>query len=62
MADFQVTLTAEERQHLADLPERTQKGTRVEVHRTRTPGYREPVPPDEDSHVHLPDNLRRPSA
>jgi hypothetical protein len=43
MAEVHVTLTAEERQFLADLLEILLKDTRVEEHRTRSPGYREHV-------------------
>ena len=48
MAEFQLTVTAEEREYLRDLLERTLKETRVEEHRTRTPTYREHVLHQED--------------
>ncbi len=48
MGELQVTLTADERQYLRDLLERTLKDTRVEEHRTRTPTYRERVLHQED--------------
>ena len=48
MGELQVTLTADERQYLWDLLERTLKETRVEEHRTRTPTYRERVLHQED--------------
>ena len=43
MAEFQLTLTAEERQYLVDLLNVAMKERRVEEHRTRTPLYRENV-------------------
>jgi hypothetical protein len=43
MFDTPLTLTAEERQFLADLLKRELKETRIEEHRTRTPLYRESV-------------------
>ena len=43
MNEFQLTLTAEERQYLVDLLKTVLKDTRVEEHRTRTPLYRESV-------------------
>jgi hypothetical protein len=47
MAEFQLTLTDDERQCLLDLLERTLKDARVEEHRTRAPLYRELVVRDE---------------
>jgi hypothetical protein len=43
MSEFQLTLTAEERQYLTELLATVLKDTRVEEHRTRTPLYREGV-------------------
>ena len=43
MAEFQVTLTAEERAYLLDLLKRAVKEMLIEEHRTRTPTYREHV-------------------
>jgi len=57
-----VTLTAEERQYLLDLLERTLKDTRVEEHRTRTPAYREFVLHQEHLAQGLLDKLRQPTA
>ena len=48
MAEFQLTVTAEERQYLLDHLAQTLKETRVEEHRTRTPSYREHVLHQED--------------
>ena len=41
MAEYQLTLSTEERDFLADLLEKMLKDTRVEEHRTRAPSYRE---------------------
>ncbi len=41
MTELQMTLTAEERDCLAEILQTTLKETRVEEHRTRTPSYRE---------------------
>jgi hypothetical protein len=41
MAEYQLTLSTEERDFLADLLEKMLKDTRVEEHRTRSPSYRE---------------------
>ncbi len=60
MADLQVTVTAEERQYLLDLLERTLKDTLVEEHRTRTPSYREHVLREEEMILRLRDKLGRP--
>lgn len=43
MAEFQLTLTADERECLTDLLETALKETRREEHRTRAPLYREHV-------------------
>jgi hypothetical protein len=43
MADFQLTLTVEEREFLVGLLESAHKETLVEEHRTRAPMYREHV-------------------
>jgi hypothetical protein len=43
MADFTLTLSENERAELLRLLEESLKDTRVEVHRTHTPGYRENV-------------------
>lgn len=41
MADFQMTLTAEERQFLSEFLKQLLHDTRIEEHRTRTLSYRE---------------------
>jgi hypothetical protein len=43
MTEFQLGLSPEERQYLADLLKAVLKDTRVEEHRTRTPLYRESI-------------------
>jgi hypothetical protein len=43
MADTQLTLTAQEREHLVDLLEAALRETKIEEHRTRTPSFREVV-------------------
>jgi hypothetical protein len=48
MADLQLTLTAEEREYLANLLETMLKEKRVEEHRTRTLTYRQYVVHEED--------------
>lgn len=48
MGDFQLTLSDEERQWLADFLTRTLKAKRVEEHRTRAPGYRDIVLQEEN--------------
>jgi hypothetical protein len=53
MAEFQLTLTAEEREYLVRLLEFTLKDKRVEEHRTRTLSYRENVVREEDVIVGL---------
>ncbi len=60
MADVQLTLTAEEREFLANLLELTLKDTRVEEHRTRTPSYRELVLQREELIEQLLTKLERP--
>jgi transposase len=53
MAEFALTLTAEERAYLAELLKEILKETRVEEHRTRTPLYRQNVVHKEDMVVDL---------
>jgi hypothetical protein len=43
MGEIHLTMTAEEREYLAELLETVLKTTRVEQHRTRTPAYRKYV-------------------
>ena len=43
MADFQLTINAEECKYLQDLLEVTLKEMQVEEHRTRTPSFRQHV-------------------
>jgi len=62
MADLQVMLTADERQYLQDLLERTLKETRIEEHRTRKPSYREHVIHQEDLIQSLLNKLGPPAA
>jgi hypothetical protein len=62
MAEFQLTLAAEERQFLVELLERSLKETRVEEHRTRKPTYREFVLHQEDLLQSLLNKLASPSA
>ncbi len=62
MAEFQLSVTAEEREYLRDLLERTLKETRVEEHRTRTPTYRERVLHQEDLIQAVLKKLGAPSA
>ncbi len=53
MAEFSLTLTAEERAYLAELLKEILKEVRVEEHRTRTPLYRQNVVHKEDMVVDL---------
>lgn len=53
MSDVQLSLTADERNYLADLLQTTLKNTRIEEHRTRTPTYREHVVHQEELIVGL---------
>jgi hypothetical protein len=48
MAELQLTLTAEEREYLANMLEMMLKEKRVEEHRTRTLTYRQYVVHEED--------------
>lgn len=48
MNEFDLTLSASERECLIEVLERALKETRVEEHRTRTPSYREHVVERED--------------
>jgi hypothetical protein len=43
MAEFQLVLNAQEKEYLLNLLKAALGETRVEVHRTHTPGYREQV-------------------
>jgi len=62
MSEFQLTLTGEERQYLADLLRMVLKDTRVEEHRTRTPLYRESILHQESMIVDLLKKLGQPPA
>jgi hypothetical protein len=48
MAEFQLTLTDDERQYLCELLTQTLKVKQVEEHRTRVLGYRELVQREEE--------------
>ncbi|HXG10907.1 MAG TPA: hypothetical protein VNK04_14200 [Gemmataceae bacterium] len=61
MAEFQLSLTAEERDYLVELLELTLKETRIEEHRTRTPSYRQHVLRQEDLIVSLLSKLGKPA-
>jgi hypothetical protein len=60
MFDNPITLTAEERQYLADLLKVRLKEARIEEHRTRTPLYRENVLHQETMIVNLLNKLGQP--
>jgi hypothetical protein len=59
MADFTLVLNERERQELLRLLEQSLKDTRVEVHRTHTPGYRENVQLEEALLRGLLDKVRQ---
>ncbi len=59
MPELQLTLSAEERDYLVGLLDRTLQDARVEEHRTRTPSYREHVLHDEALLVSLLGKLRQ---
>lgn len=59
MGDMQFTLTASEREYLLGLLEAALGDTRVEVHRTHTPGYREQVLQQENLIRQLLGKLRK---
>jgi hypothetical protein len=61
MGEFQVTLTAEERQYLVEFLETALKETEIEEHRTRTPIYRQHVLHQEDLINRLLNKLRQPA-
>jgi len=61
MADFQITLTAEERKFLVELLETTLKETRIEEHRTRAPSYREHILQKENLMLALQNKLQQPA-
>jgi hypothetical protein len=61
VAELQLTLSAEERQYLAELLEDVLKETRVEEHRTRTPTYRESVVHREELILSLLKKLGQPA-
>jgi hypothetical protein len=58
MAEFNLTLSDEERTQLFYLVQHALGETRVEVHRTHTPGYRETVQHEESVLRRLLDKLR----
>jgi hypothetical protein len=58
MAEFTLTLNENERAELTLLLEQSLKETRVEVHRTHTPGYRENVQREEQVLRGLLEKLR----
>jgi hypothetical protein len=60
MAEFQLTLSTEERQCLQALLEQTLKEMRVEEHRTRTLSYREFVLQQEGLIQKILGKVRRP--
>jgi hypothetical protein len=60
MADFHLVLNEQERGELLRLLEQALGDTRVEVHRTHAPGYREEVQREEEVIRGLLDKLRRP--
>jgi hypothetical protein len=60
MAESQLTLSAEEREYLANLLETVLKEKRVEEHRTRTLTYRQYVVHEEDVINSLLSKLGRP--
>jgi hypothetical protein len=59
MADFTLVLNEREREELLRLLEQSLKDTRVEVHRTHTPGYRENVQLEEALLRGLLDKVRK---
>jgi hypothetical protein len=59
MADFTLVLNEREREELLLLLEQSLKDTRVEVHRTHTPGYRENVQMEEALLRGLLDKVRK---
>jgi len=61
MADFQLMLTAQERDCLVNVLESALKKTRVEEHRTRTPSYREHVLDEEEAIASVLGKLGRPA-
>jgi hypothetical protein len=58
--DLHLTLTAEERDFLAELLDTVLKETRIEEHRTRTPSYRQHVLHREELIAALLGKLGRP--
>ncbi len=58
MAEFTLMLNEQERTELLQLLEHSLKETRVEVHRTHTPGYRENVQLEEQVLRNLLDKIR----
>ena len=61
MAELQLTLTAEERDYLANLLQTMLKEKRVEEHRTRTLTYRQYIVHEEDVINSLLSKLGRPA-
>ena len=60
MADFSLSLTSHEKDYLLGLLKTMLTETRVEVHRTHTPGFREKVIAEEDLVRGLLAKLERP--
>jgi hypothetical protein len=61
MADFHLPLNAQEKDYLAGLLKTMLTETRVEVHRTHTPGFREKVIAEEDLVRGLLTKLQQPA-
>ncbi len=60
MADFHLPLSAQEKDYLLGLLKTMLTETRVEVHRTHTPGFREKVIAEEDLVRRLLTKLQQP--
>ncbi len=61
MADFHLPLNAQEKDYLLGLLKTMLTETRVEVHRTHTPGFREKVIAEEDLVRGLLTKLQQPA-
>jgi hypothetical protein len=62
MAEFQITLSADEREYLGRLLQVALKETRIEEHRTRTPTFRDHIVHQEEVIVELLRKLGQPSS
>jgi hypothetical protein len=62
MPDIQVSLTAEERDQLAELLQEVLKETEIEEHRTRTPSFREIVTKKEKTIASVLGKIGKPSS